>query len=70
MYIFVCNTDSDPSTPQQSDSNCLGDVGDDIGEVGDLVPSSDSNNDGSVGVVGAESPQFSIEEELKFEKSL
>ena len=66
MYIFVCNTGSDPSTPQQSDSNCPGDVEDNIGEVGDLVPSSDSNNDGSVGIVGAESPQFIIEEELKF----
>ena len=38
MYIFVCNTGSDPSTPRQSDSNCPGDIGDDIREVGDLGP--------------------------------
>ena len=44
-------------------NNCPGDVGDDLRYLGDLVPSSGSNNDCNVGVVGAESSQFSIEYE-------
>ena len=51
MYVLYV-TRSDSFKPQQSDNNCPGDVGDDLTEVGDLVPSSGSNNDGSVGVVG------------------